>query len=188
MKIILLNGPAGSGKDAAAELLKREIGGHIVKFAAPLKAAAVAICFEGNWKAFNEFDLDQSKKIEPRPEFFGVSCRQFQIDVSEKFMKPTYGVDVFGKTLATKINYLKDLGEEGPYIVSDSGFVPEAEVLVRTFGAENVVLIRLHREGHDYSGDSRDYVNLDHLLVSSYDVYNNGTLEELATNLVNIIQ
>lgn len=184
MKIVLLNGPAGSGKDTAADLLKKEFSGHIVKFAAPLKAAAAGLCFNGNRAMFDEFDLDQAKKVEPRPEFFGVSCRQVQIDISEKFIKPVYGEDAFGKICAQRIIQMSNLGEDGPFFVSDSGFVPEAEVLIRAFGPESVSLIRILRPGHDFSGDSRGYVQLAHLGIKEFDVLNDGDLEQFKTKLI----
>lgn len=186
MKIFLLNGPPGCGKDTAAEMLVEEHGGQLCKFAAPLKAAATAICFRGYRPAFDEFDLDQVKKVEPREEFFGVSCRQFQIDVSEKFMKPTYGVDVFGKILRDRIKAYLDIDYPGPFFVSDSGFAPEAEVLIRAFGPSAVTLIRVYRPGHDYAGDSRGYVRLDHMGINSFDLHNDADLETFKARLLEI--
>lgn len=186
MKIFLLNGPAGCGKDTAAEMLVEEHGGQLCKFAAPLKAAATAICFNGDRKKFDHFDQDQALKVEPREEFFGVSCRQFQIDVSEKFMKPTYGVDVFGKILRDKICNMVQLDYPGPYFISDSGFAPEAEVLIRAFGPECVKLIRVYRPGHDYTGDSRGYVRLDHMGIQSFDLHNDADLDTFKARLLEI--
>lgn len=186
-KIVLINGPAGSGKDTAALLLKEEFSGEIVKFATPLKDAATAIYCGNNRNLFNQFDTYEKKGI-PDPQFMGLSCRQAQINISEEFLKKQHGEEVFGQMLKNKISNWLKLGVQGPFFVSDSGFVPEAEVLVKAFGRENVILIRLRREGHTFDGDSRGYVYLDHLGVNSYEISNEGTLEELKEKLIDIIK
>lgn len=104
-------------------------------------------------------------------------------------MKPLHGVEVFGKVLA---NYIR-ASHSDLFFVSDSGFRPEAEVLVREFGAQNVMLIRIHREGFDFTlpggkKDSRDYVNLDDLGVESHDLENvNGDLNALVSEAAELI-
>ena len=187
MKIILLNGPAGSGKDTAAALLAEANGGGIVKFASPLKRAAAAIYFSGNQKKFDEFDTYEEKGIE-REEFFGKSCRQVQIDISEKFLKVQHGQDVFGRILSKSLSYYKELGYDTNFYVSDSGFVPEAEVLVKDYSPANVILVRIYRPGYNFEGDSRSYIRLDHLGVQSHDVHNDGTPTEFLTKLMEIIE
>lgn len=43
-------------------------------------------------------------------------------------------------------------------VFSDSGFQSEMEPLIEQFGIDNVVLVRLNRDGYDFSGDSRSYL------------------------------
>ena len=173
-KIVLLNAPPRAGKDTAAAELAAYFGGEIVKFAAPLKAGATAIFCNGDHDLFKQYDTTEQKDI-IQGQFLGKTCRQVQIDISESYMKPIHGQDVFGRILATAI----DQSPQQLFFVSDSGFVPEAAVLVNNFGAENVILIRIHRAGFDYNGDSRSYINLDALGVKSYDVENPS--DDLAT-------
>lgn len=169
-KIFLLNGPPGAGKDTAAIYLAGLFKGTVMKFATPLKDGCTAIYCNNNRAIFDEFDTYERKGI-PDARFIGISCRQAQIDMSEKYMKPVYGQDVFGKILANKI----DVDQEGFIFVSDSGFAPEAQVLVEKFGKENVILIKIEREGHTYEahGDSRSYIELDevdtHIIVNEED-------------------
>lgn len=164
-KIFLLNGPPGSGKDTAATYLAGLFRGTVMKFATPLKDGCTAIYCNGNRALFDQFDTYANKGT-PSPQFMGVSCRQAQIDMSEKYMKPVYGQDVFGKILANKI----DVDQEGFIFISDSGFAPEAEVLADKFGRENIILIKIERDGHTYEGDSRNYIQLEG--VDTYVVHN----------------
>jgi len=183
--IFLLNGPAGSGKDTAAKYLADRFEGEVSKFAAPIKDAATAIYCGGDRDWFDEFDLDQERKNQPDPVFYGKSCRQVQIDISEDFLKKSHGPGIFGDILTTRIIN----GDSEFYFVSDSGFRPEAECIINAFGADEVVLIRLHRDGHTFEGDSRSYINLDDLEVNSYDVTNvTGQQEEMFRQLASIVK
>lgn len=166
-KIFLLNAPPRAGKDTAAAHLVEYFGGELVKFAAPLKRGAAAIFCGGDKALFDSYDTPEKKDTKCE-QFLGKSCREVQINISEKFMKLIHGTEVFGNLLAKEIeNSPQEL-----FFISDSGFAPEAEVLAQKFGAENITLIRIHRDGYDYSGDSRSYINLDHLAITTYDVIN----------------
>lgn len=184
MKIFLLNGPASSGKDTAGNMMQSAGYGTVVKFAWPLKRGAAALYLGGDYSKFEMLDQADVKN-EPREEFFGKSCRQVQIDLSEAFLKVQHGQQVFGKLLAADIERLEKAGIKAVF-VTDSGFRPEAEVLIEKFGIRNVTLIRFHREGKTYDGDSRSYINLDDLGIRSYDVENNGTIPQLVEQVENI--
>lgn len=171
-KIVLLNAPPGAGKDTAAAYVQGQVANaEIVKFAAPLKATAIALYCNGDSQKFYAFDTDQKKKVTPDKQFLGKTCRQVQIDISEEYMKPMHGEQVFGKFLANVINQKEASGTE-VFLVSDSGFRPEAEVLVEEFGPQNVLLVRVHREGFTYDGDSRSYIDLADLDVKCIDFEN----------------
>lgn len=189
-KIVLLNGPASSGKDTlAAQLVNHTPKSLMVKFAAPLKMIATHMYCDSDSQKFHQWDAP-SEKIKPSPVFLGKTCRQVQIDISEVYMKPMHGEGVFGKFLFKTIER-ESMNDYETFFVSDSGFRPEAEVLVEAYGAQNVMLLRLHREGKFFdkdpeskSYDSRDYINLDDLGVESHDIDNiendiNGTVTSI---------
>jgi hypothetical protein len=77
------------------------------------------------------------------------------------------------------VNSLQDLigacleaDEEVGYVaIPDSGFYCELPPLVEAFGAESIIMIRLHRKGKDFSLDSRSYVDPSDLGILSFDYY-----------------
>jgi hypothetical protein len=171
-KFFLLNGPARSGKDTAGKHLALTFGGQLVKFAEPIKRTVTAIYHGGSRADFNSYDTAELKDI-PQDIYFGKTCREVQIGVSENFLKPFHNdQSVFGKLLNRDVQRLLERGETGPFFITDSGFNREAELLVEQYGASNVFLFRIFREGHTFSGDSRGYITLKHLGVREFDVEN----------------
>ena len=181
-KIVLFNGPPGSGKDTLAnELVAIGAFTKLEKFAKPIKEHCKNIygLTDEEWQSV---DGTQEAKAEPHPFFFGQTCRQVQINFSELFLKPTHDKYIFGELLARRI-------QQSPrkmFYISDSGFREEAEVLVEKFGAENVKLIRIHRVDCDYEGDSRSYIELPDD-VEQFDVDNNGTVDQAVSKVVNFL-
>ena len=47
--------------------------------------------------------------------------------------------------------------EEGINFVSDGGFASEVIPLVEEVGAENILVLRIHRPDCSFEGDSRDF-------------------------------
>jgi hypothetical protein len=178
-RILLVNGPPRSGKDAAGRMIRDATGASVCKFAESLKVGTHGL-FSGlagcpdpdTWAA--EFE---SVKDRPRKEFFGKTPREAYIAVSELLCKPLFGEHFFGHVLADQIE------EEGPefVVVTDSGFEPEAQVLVQRFGADHVKVLRLYRQGCDFSSDSRGYIRP--TSVEIIELYNDGTLEQLRHRL-----
>jgi hypothetical protein len=125
----------------------------------------------------------EAVKNEARPEFFGMSPRAAYITVSERMVKPVLGEDFFGRVLVQRIRQLRHTRVA---VVTDSGFASEAEPVVREFGADRVLLLRLHREGCTFAGDSRSYIELDG--VRTVDVLNNSTELELGARVVHLVE
>lgn len=190
-KIILFNGPPGSGKDTAAEIAWRMIPlgkGMLVtieKFAQPVKEAVHQMLglVGGDGKPLPH-DHFESQKNDRMGLFRGYSPRASYIWYSEDVMKPRYGVDIFGQLLAAKIG---PLNPDRVIFISDSGFVEEAEVIVKKYGAENVRLVRMHRTGCDFTNDSRSYLDLSHMGVKHFDIRNDGTFAELNLDISNLL-
>lgn len=165
-KIILLNGPPSSGKDTAARHIREMRGllfnspiGYVRptldRMSMPIKRAfagtmGLPITEDGIVEPW------ESKKEEVIHEF-GVSYRQWQIDFSEKFLK-TYREEIFGRLLVARIKRRFAKGIANLIVVPDCGFSIEIDVLYEEFEREDILLIRCHRQGFTFAGDSRSYV------------------------------
>jgi hypothetical protein len=177
-KILLVNGPPRAGKDTFGRLLKEDYQ-HVFlgAFAHALKVRTHGLygCAEAPAGAFEEV------KDKPHRVFRGLTPRQAYILVSEKFYKVHHGDDVWGRILAEALQWADGENEkagikEPLYVITDSGFEPEARCLIELYGKDAVQLVRLHREGCDFSNDSRSYIRIPE--IGSRDIYAND-MEEL---------
>ena len=186
-RVILLNGPPECGKDTAAAMLKQSFGqyAHIEKFARPVKEGCHGLFGivddKGRVLRHDAFEL---VKNEPNAEFLGLSPRQAYIWYSEVVMKPKFGQSIFGNMAVANMrrwlsNFQQDvkkgilLNVPPVFLISDSGFAVETDPVVEEFGACNVLLIRLYRDGKTFAADSRSYI--DPPSIKKVDVVNCGT-------------
>lgn len=182
MNIILFNGPPGCGKDTAASYLyesRWSLPGtwRFDRMSMPNKRA-----FAGTVGAeVSEFGIVagwEAQKDQPDPLLNGKSFRQWQIDYSESFMKPLYGGDVFARLFADRHRHRAD---ERRYtvLVPDCGFPIEVLGLRKEFRKAGILLFRIYRPDHDFSFDSRGYIEpTPDMGISVIDVWNDGTRTE----------
>jgi hypothetical protein len=168
VKFILINGPKRTGKTTLATLFANAYPDDVavIGFSYHLKRFVHSIYLgETGW----HFDPDHFDDCKERQQDIlgGMSWRQAYIHYSENVIKPLHGKTWFGKQLLRIAMSTK----KRIIAIPDSGFVEEAETLVRNVGTPNVVLLRLHRPGHGFEGDSRSYIDLAHVGVPSRDIY-----------------
>lgn len=170
MRVILLNGPPRAGKDLAGKILRDHFSpiACLMKFADPVKLGTHALYQVP--KEFMHVGAYEDCKEVSHLHFFGKTPREAYIEFSEKLVKPIKGKDFFGRVAARRVK------EKSTYeycIFTDSGFAEEAHAVVHTVGADNVLLIQLLRFGHDFTGDSRGYIQLPgvamHIIVNDKD-------------------
>lgn len=180
MKILLLNGAPRSGKDTVAHMLKNAASSsvHLEKFALPMKLSIPLIYGVPRDKWEKELDTARNKDL-ACTDFFGKTPREVQIALSEDYLKPMHGKTIFGELLARRLQSVANRGMLECAVVSDSGFYHEAKEIIDTFGADNVQLWRVLRQGHTFEGDSRGRVDLKEDGVDCYDIPNDGSLDDL---------
>lgn len=167
-RYVLINGPKRSGKSSCAAAVQNS----------RINASISVIGFSYHLKRFvhgiylgrTGFGLDpdhfDAVKEQPQELLGGMSWRKAYIHYSERVMKPLHGPRWFGEQV------VRAATEEASdiVIVPDSGFRDEVDVLIDSAGANNVLLIRLHREGYGFAGDSRGYVSLLDRGIETHDV------------------
>lgn len=192
MKVILFNSPPRSGKDLAANYLAEYINeeyddwvGLRYMFAKPLKETTHAMY----GLDYLEFDAFEETKDKPAEEFFGLTPRQAYINTSELMIKPVLGNDHWGKVCVEflkGLGYLADSdGMDTVVVISDCGFIEELAPIKEYVGAENLTMIRLHRNGTSFSNDSRTFIEDHDIKVLNID--NNSSTKELFIELETII-
>ena len=189
MRVVLLNGPPYSGKDEAAKALCTRLWKgrqplHM-KFSQPLKDGCKSI-FRLTDEEVRFYESSKEEKERARSRLMGMSWRQAQIWLSEEGMKPKFREDVFGKLATNELDNALNRGSFSPFVVfSDCGFSAECAEVVRHSKPNNILLIRLHRDGSTYTGDSRSYIELP--TVKSVDLWNKHTLELYQLNIRMIV-
>lgn len=146
--IVILNGPPGCGKDTIAGIMNGNHGYSIRSFKEPMWAVAKSVLTPGEYELFVKLYLNRNTKEKPQDFLGGMSPREFFIHISESWVKPTLGSNQFGK--------LANWGDIPRCTVfPDGGFPVEVNEFA---GRKDVLLVRLHREGYDFSNDSREYI------------------------------
>ena len=112
------------------------------------------------------------------------SQRSSLIHMSENIIKPVFGKDAFGKAMVAS------LPEQGIVFISDGGFSEELLPVIDHVGQDNVLVVKIHRKGVDFTGDSRAYLDnkdLGEKPVCMVDVDNDYTLEQFLANIEYVV-
>jgi len=177
-QVIIFNAPPDSGKDVAVEYMLRilESEGYKVKHLEFKETLFTLVkstygITEEVWKGLY---TRQNKEL---PSHYLVhngnptSPRNALINMSENVIKPLYGEQAFGLAACNSLS-------EGVNLFSDGGFNAEILPIIKSVGAKNVLIVKIFRDGRDYSKDSRDYLDNDYLGVDCIGVTNNTKLSD----------
>lgn len=154
--IIILNAPPRAGKDTIARIIDEQYGLPVVSFKTPMFNIARGILGDTDFKEFMSVYESDRKDTQELSILGGMTCRQFMIWISEDVIKPKFSKKHFGWLMAELLTEMEE--DVDLTICSDGGFPDEVEALI-DFG-HKVKLVRMHREGFDFSNDSRDYIYL----------------------------
>lgn len=149
--VIILNGCPHIGKDTIADLIVKQLGANKIQFKDALYEET-AHYYNYDLELFTNFASSRKFKDNNTSAFsvkHDVTPRQALIHVSEDVIKPSLGSDYFGKLSADKL-------KDGINIFSDSGgWWDEASPVIEA--ADKTIIVKLHREGFTFEGDSRNY-------------------------------
>lgn len=179
MKVVILNGAPFSGKDTIADMMVEKFDYKKMSFKQPLIEFAVRTSgvTQEYWDRCYERDLKEEPNACYLIDGKHVSPRNYLIHISENVIKPMLGNAFFGEKMRDNI-----LAEcDGSVVISDGGFLEEMLPLAEAF---DLHLVRLHRDGTSFEGDSRSHLYPDEKLVDKQkDFYNNGSVEEIAEKI-----
>lgn len=189
-RFVFINGPSGSGKSTLAKAIIDSVPACWPDaFAEPVREMIRSVFFPEDGPVYFEHDLKDGavkKKILSEVAAIGHSSmygygtvRETMIDFAEKFMKPRFGEDVFGRLLWKRCAE-QDLWYSH-FIIDDNGFAPEASYVISQSSPADCLLIRLHRTGCSFAGDSRSHITLDR--VRTIDLHNDGAASEMMAAL-----
>lgn len=153
--IVILNGPPGCGKDTIADILHKEYDflHHAMKDSLVVAAAGIAGISLGRMHSLLSRNTKDSFN-----HLLGMTPREWLIEVSENIIKPRFGSSTFGAREAIKCQ--REIAKGNQSIVySDGGFPEELQAMATVLGEENILLVRLRRDGYTFDGDSRTYLD-----------------------------
>lgn len=177
--VVIFNGPPGSGKDEAAEYCTEMFDpAYHMMFKEKLFELVLSI-FNISDEEFFELYYNRETKNLPTCKLRGFSPRSAMIYVSETVIKPHFGKDYYGLCAA------ENMKGHGIYFFSDGGFKEEFKPVYDECEG-NMLIIRLHREGCNYSEDSRGYIH-NFIDTTEVDVYNDSSLEDFKVKVLAII-
>lgn len=187
MKIIIFNGPPGSGKDTAVEYAQK-IYAAALPFSFKRKLIEITITIFGIQRdVWDSWYTREGKEI-PREELGGLSCRSALIYVSEEVIKPAFGKDYFGQQEALFISQALDKDYKIA-MCSDGGFVEETIPLIERFGLENIYVVYLYRDNFSFKNDSRKYLPEEMFCRDNIRrIYNNYTMDYLYSAVKYVIK
>lgn len=169
---VLLNGPPGSGKTTLKRMLVQHFENYCIRvisdsFAGPIKSF-ISTCLS---MKYQEIEKDKFHPV------LNMTPRQFLMTLSENFMKPNLGVNIYGALLVQRA-YNRNPWPQ-VVVVDDLGFE------VETQDPWPNVIIRVQRQGCTFEGDSRDYVAGHRFTVTNDESIKN--LNEKAKTMAQII-
>lgn len=197
-RVIILNGAPRSGKDTLSRLMfEGNIFEKMVRgsFKRPLQDIAASVLGMSS-----EDFLDQYEVIKdlPCPNGLPMTVRDLMIKISEEWIKPLGGKRYFGDLAYAKTLEAAAFTQRYPLanipgttvVFSDGGFGEEVFKFIECLGAHNVYIVRIHRDGFDFSMDSRRLLDssiagLEH--CQFFDLKNNSSERNLIINFAETV-
>lgn len=154
--LIGLSGPPRSGKDTLGNL----VAGILREKGVPVEVHALSLPMRLSvygmlgWNYSEEhYEKNKDREFTILRDGRVTTLRKEMISLSEDHVKPRLGHGWWGAALLNRKTI-----DTGVIVVTDMGFDSEHDVFVESIGKAHCAWIHVHREGHDFSNDSRNYV------------------------------
>ena len=171
VKVIFINGAPCTGKDEVSNYLLSVL--KKVHYKAMKTHLIEWVCnfYNISLSEFNDNYTRDKKEI--KSELFnGLSPREALIHVSENVIKPILGKSYFGDYMANNLS-------EGINVISDCGFMDELRPIIQKIGVKKCLLIKIKREGYNFSEDSRSEITDNYMNIKTININNNKELFDL---------
>lgn len=185
--LVILNAPPLAGKTHLVNSISHR---HTITFSDVLKNQTHA-----KYKVKDvPPDHFEALKDTPLDILNGLTPREAYIHEAEVLTKPLHGLGYYGKLAADEL-LLKTAdydGTDNVDIVSDVGFIDEALCFLGPVSHtyDRICQIRIYKDGHDFTMDSRAYLDLTTLgmNIELFDIYNNsgGAFVETVSNIIHL--
>lgn len=189
-KVIIFNAPPKSGKDTAANYCCQFLPSVHSQFKKPLIEMCARVLsiplkeflalYESSKNNEGVF-ISYSDPLKTCQYFRTFNMRQFMIHISENVMKPIFGDMFFGLEAGKK------LSNDKWNIFSDGGFPEEIKGLLEYTCKENIIVVKIQRDGCSFENDSRGWID-ESLVGETIVIPNNDSLEELFLRLDYLIE
>ena len=174
--LIAITGKAHSGKDTIADYFIEKLNAEKYAFAFPIKKMAIEIF------GFSEEQMYNQDLKEIKDEFWGISPREFMINVGTKLFRNNFNPETWIKCAERYISKNNNKN----FIISDIRFNNELDFVRRLNG----IVIKIKRENNDLSNhilNDESEAGISDKLVD-YILENNSTKKELFSKCDEILK
>lgn len=185
MKVILLNGPTGSGKDTTAAYLKEIASRDKFDFIQTISIAAPIKQTMNTFIKANNINVELSKKDKPVDIFNNKTLRDLYIlfgKTIRDFTNKDFFVDLVINQIRIAANYYKN----PLIIITDLGMQDEHDAFANVATAKNWTIVKVKRSGCSFKNDCRESVKVDINRFAVAYLENNGTISNLKKKIENI--
>lgn len=180
--LVIFVGKIGSGKTAAANILKK-YSFEEETFAEPIKQFLLTIGFN-----YEDVYGSQEEKLKVN-KFWNISGREFMqkfaTDIMRNQLKTVLpNLELNGSTVWVRAMEKKILDNPDKNIVIGDGRFPDEIMLIKKYGGVVIKINRPSNSNNNFNHESESYFDS---IQPDYEIINDGTFEDLENKIKNIL-